>query len=121
LGIISPRPLKRWISTLERGGRACDDALSRSPRLVGGPPGLLAGVDAVERRLGQVDVAAVDQRGQVAVEEGEQQRGDVVAVAVGVHQQDDALVAQRSRVEVLAHAAAQRLHDVGARCSAAPW
>ena len=41
--------------------------------------------------------AVLDERPQVPVEEGQQQRGDVVAVAVGVHQQEDLAVAQLGR------------------------
>ena len=44
---------------------------------------------AVERRLGDEEVAALDQVLEVAVEEGEQQRADVRAVDVGVGHQDD--------------------------------
>ena len=58
---------------------------------------LLADVDAVERRQREVHVAAADQLRQVPVEEREQQRRDVVAVAVGVHQEQDLAVAQLAR------------------------
>ena len=47
------------------------------------------------------------------VEEREQQRGDVVPVAVGVHQQEHLPVAQPGRIEVLAHPAPERARDVG--------
>ena len=62
--------------------------------VVAGPVRLLADVDAVQRRLGDVDVPLADQLRHVAEEEVEQQRRDVVAVGVGVHQQDDLAVAQ---------------------------
>ena len=71
-------------------------------RVVGRPVGLLADVDAVERRHGDEDPAAADELGQVPVEEREQQRRDVVAVGVGVGEQDDALVAQACEVEARA-------------------
>ena len=53
-------------------------------------------------------MARRDQRLQVAVEERQQQRGDVVAVGVGVHQQEDLAVAQLADVELVADAAAER-------------
>ena len=66
-------------------------------RIVERPVRLLADVDAIERRLREEDLAARDELRQVAVEEREQQRGDVVAVRVGVGQDDDPAVAQASR------------------------
>ena len=69
--------------------------------------------DLVERRAGEVDAAGVEQAGQVAVEEGQEQRGDVVAVAVGVGQEDDLAVAEAGRVEVLVDAAAEGADEVG--------
>jgi hypothetical protein len=66
-------------------------------------------LDLVQRRLGDVDVAALDQLGHLAVEEGEQQGADVGAVDVGVGHQDDAVVAQLlGLVVVLADAGAER-------------
>src|ERR1700704_5588380 len=65
LAILSPSPLKRPISTL-----------------------------AVARRHRQVEMAIVDQLRRLAVEEGDQQRGDVRAVDVGVGHDDDLFVAQ---------------------------
>jgi hypothetical protein len=61
----------------------------------------LAGLDLVQRRLGDVDVAALHQLGHLAVEEGQQQRADVRAVHVGVGHDDDAVVAQLGDVEVV--------------------
>ena len=60
-------------------GQPRDDAVAVA--LVERPEGLLAVVDAEERRLRQVDEAPGDERLQVAVEERQQQRRDVVAVA----------------------------------------
>ena len=54
----------------------------------------LALLDPVQRRLRDVDVAALDQLRHVAEEEREQQRADVRAVHVGVGHQDDLAVAQ---------------------------
>ena len=54
-------------------------------------------LDAEERGLGDVDVAALDELGHVAEEEGEQQGADVRAVDVGVGHQDELAVAQLAR------------------------
>src|SRR5207253_2297151 len=65
-----------------------------------------------EGRLREVDVASPEQAGQVPVEEREEQRRDVLTVAVGVHQEEDAAVAQLRLVEVFPEPAAERAHDV---------
>ena len=65
---------------------------------------LVADLDAVERRHGDVDVAALDQLLHLAVEEREDQRADVRAVDVGVGHHDHAVVAQLLEVELLADA-----------------
>ena len=52
-----------------------------------GPVHGLAHVDAVERRLGDKDVPVFDQVRDVPEKEGEQQRADMVAVHVRVHEQ----------------------------------
>ena len=62
---------------------------------------------AVERRLGDVEMAFVDQGGHVAEEEGQQQRADVAAVHIGIRHDDDAPVTQASQVEVIADAGAE--------------
>ena len=69
--------------------------------------GLLAVVDAEQRRLRQVDKAALDEGTQVPVKEGQKQGRDVMAVRVGVHHEDDLVVAKALDVELLAHAASQ--------------
>ena len=72
---------------------------------------VLAVLDLVERRLGDVDVTALDQLRHLAVEEGQQQRPDVAAVDVRIGHDDDAVVAQLLDLEVVAaHAGA----DAGA-------
>ena len=81
--------------------------------VVAGPVRLLADVDAVQRRLGDVDVPLADQLGHVAEEERQQQRRDVMAVGVGVHEQDDLAVAQAVDVELLAGAGADGGDQVG--------
>ena len=74
----------------------------------------LALLDAIQRRLRDVHVAALDQLLHVAEEEREQQGADVRAVHVGVGHQDDLAVAQLGGIEiVLADAGAQR-RDHGA-------
>ena len=81
-------------------------AAQRVALLVGVDPALLlARLDAVERRLGDVEVAVDDQLLHVAEEEGQQQRADVRAVHVGVGHDDDAVVAQLRDVELIADAA----------------
>ena len=80
--------------------------------LIQRPIRFFAHVDAEERRLRDVDIALVDERAHVAVKERQQERGDVVPVRVGVHQQDDLVVAQLRHVEVLAEPAAERVDDV---------
>ena len=73
---------------------------------------VLAVLDLVQRRLRDVDVAALDQLGHLAVEEGQQQGADVGAVHVRVGHDDDAVVAELVGVEVVtAHA----LADAGAQ------
>ena len=68
-----------------------------------------AALGAEERRLRDVDVAAIDQLRHLAVEERQQQRADVRAVHVGVGHDDDAVVPELVDVEVLgADAAAER-------------
>ena len=57
---------------------------------------LLADVDAIERRLRQEDAAGGDQLRHVPVDERQQQRRDVMAVGVGVGEDDDLAVAQRA-------------------------
>ena len=59
-------------------------------------------VDLVERRLGDVEVAALDQLRHLPVEEGQQQRADMRAVDVGVGHDDDLVVAQLVGVELVA-------------------
>ncbi len=68
--------------------------------------------DLVERRLGDQQVAVLDQFGHLAVEEGQQQRADVRAVDVGVGHDHDLVIAQLGEVEFLAaDAGAERLDD----------
>ena len=63
---------------------------------------LLAALDLVERRLGDIDVATLDEQRQLTVEECQQQRADVRTVHVSVRHQDDAVVAQFLDVEFVA-------------------
>ena len=114
LGIISPSPLKRVISGVARPGPGFavlgDDRVALG--IVERPVRLLADVDPVKRRLRQVDLAVGNQLRQMPIDERQQQGGDVVAVRVGIGQQDDLAVAQPGQVEVLAQAASQRGDEV---------
>ena len=74
--------------------------------------GLAALADAVERRLGQEEVAVLDQLWHLAIEEGHQQRGDVGAVDVGIGHDDDAFVAQSVIAVARTGTAAQGLYQV---------
>ncbi len=51
-------------------------------------------LDAIERRLGDVDMSLFDQAGKVAQEQGQQQGLDVAAIDIGVGHDDDLAVAQ---------------------------
>ena len=81
--------------------------------VVAGVEGLGAGGQAVERGLGEEQMAAADELGHFLEEEGHQQGRDVGAVDVGVGHDDDPLVAQRILVELVAGAAAEREGQVG--------
>ena len=65
-------------------------------------------LQAEDRRLGDVDVAEVDELGHIAVEERQQEAADVRAVDVGIGHDDDAMVAGLLGVEVLADVGADR-------------
>src|SRR3546814_11625667 len=56
----------------------------------------------LERRLGNVEMAALDQLRHLPEEEGEQERADVAAVHIGVGHDDDLVVAQLIDVELVA-------------------
>ncbi len=72
----------------------------------------LAALDAIERRLRDVDVLLFDQLAHVAEEKREQQRANVAAVHVRVGHQDHFVIAQLAGVEiVLADAGAERGDD----------
>ncbi len=62
----------------------------------------LAAFRPVERRLGDVEIALLDQLGHLAVEEGQEERADMAAVDVGVGHDDDLVVARLVDLEVLA-------------------
>ena len=55
--------------------------------------------EAVQGRLGDVEVAAFHQRGELPVEEGEQQGADMGPVHVGISHDDDLVVAQGLHVD----------------------
>ena len=62
----------------------------------------LAARDFVQRRLRDVEIAALDQLRHLAEEEGQQQRADMGAVDVGVGHDHDLVVAQLADVEFVA-------------------
>ena len=68
----------------------------------------LAARHFVERRLRDVEMAALDDLRHLPVEEGQQQGADMGAVHVGVRHDDDLVVAQLLDVELLADAGAER-------------
>src|SRR5215207_937108 len=68
----------------------------------------LAVLQLVERRLGDVDVAGLDQLRHLPVEEGEHQRSDVRAVDVRVRHQDHLVVARLPEVELVVDAGPDR-------------
>ena len=68
-----------------------------------------AALGAIERRLRDVDVPAVDERRHLPIEERQQERPDVRAVHVGVGHDDDAVIPELLDVEVFdADAAPER-------------
>ena len=62
--------------------------------VVGGPEGLFANVDAIQGGDRDAHAPIGDQARHVAIEEGQQQRGDVMSVGIGIGQQNDSIVAQ---------------------------
>ena len=69
---------------------------------------LLLALHLVERRLGEVHVALLNQLRHLAVEEREEERADVGAVHVGIGHDDDLVVADLRDVPLLREAAADR-------------
>ena len=61
----------------------------------------------VQRRLREEDVTVLDQRSHEPEQQRQQQRGDVLAVDVGVGHQHDLVVAQLGEVEVVVDAGAE--------------
>src|SRR5690606_3684357 len=59
-----------------------------------------ADLDLVQRRLRNVDVAALDQLRHLTIEQRQQQRADVRTVHVRVSHDDDAVIAQLVDIEV---------------------
>ena len=85
--------MKRLISTLPLPLKtSCDQLVAMG--VVAGIDGLGALRQPVERRHGEIEMAALDQLRHLPVEEGDQQRGDMGAVDVGVGHDDDLVVAQ---------------------------
>jgi uncharacterized protein YunC (DUF1805 family) len=57
---------------------------------------------AIKRRLRDVEVAALDELGHLAVEEGQEQGANVAAVHIGIGHDDDLVIAQFFDIELLA-------------------
>ncbi|MNJ11609.1 hypothetical protein D3C77_57880 [compost metagenome] len=75
---------------------------------------LLALLDLVERRLGDEDVATLDDLRHLTVEEGQQQGSDVRTIDVRIRHDDDVVVTQLVRVVLVATYAAAQCRDQGA-------
>ena len=56
----------------------------------------------VERRLGNIEMAALDHLRHLPIEEGEEERADMCAIDVGVRHDDDLVVAQLVDIEIVA-------------------
>ena len=78
---------------------------------------LLAELDLVQRRLADIDVAALDQFGHLPVKEGQKQRADVRAIHIRVRHDDDAVIAQLVRIELVAADTAAQRRDQGSDLS----
>ncbi len=70
-----------------------------------------APLELVQRRLGEEDVAVLDDRAHEPEQQRQQQRADVLAVDVGVGHQHDLVVAQPVDVELLLHPGAEGADD----------
>ena len=75
----------------------------------------LTGLDLVQRRLGNVNMAPLHELGHLTVKKSEQQRADVGAVNVGVGHDDDAVITQLGDIEVIVAGAAAGLANAGAQ------
>src|SRR5262249_35266957 len=72
---------------------------------------LLLSRDLIERRLGDVNSAGLDQLLHVAEEKRQKQSPDMRSVDVGICHNDDLAVAALFEIEILPKAAAQRADD----------
>ena len=72
---------------------------------------LLAAFYFVQRRLGNIDEAAVNERSEVAKEEREKKRSDVRAVHIRIGRDDDFVIAQFTHIKTLRDAGAERNHE----------
>ena len=69
-------------------------------------------IDAIERRLPEIDAAGFNERSHVTIEKSEQKRRDVAPVAVGVGEENDLVVAQMVERTILADGAAEGVCDI---------
>ena len=82
---------------------------------------LLANLEFVQRRHGEVNMACVNQRAHVAEEEREEKRLDVRAVHISIGHDDDFVVAELFNLEFRADASTDSVHPPGSgflRCRA---
>ena len=68
---------------------------------------LCANLNPVQRRLSEIQFSVGDQIPHVSEEEGQQQRADVISVAISIHHQDDLVVAQEVNIKLGAESGAQ--------------
>ena len=59
---------------------------------------------AIERRLGDIEVPALDNGGHVAEKERQQQRADVLTVNIGIGHANDTVIAELALVQLVANA-----------------
>src|SRR5262249_3061686 len=81
--------------------------------IVTAPQRVFADVDSVQGRLRDIDMTLANEIGHVSEEERQEKCRDMIAVGVGVHQQDDFAVAQSGQIELLARPGSDRGHEVG--------
>src|SRR5439155_11668533 len=73
----------------------------------------IAALQPIKRRLGDVEIALLDQLPHLAEEERQQQGADMAAVDIGIGHDDDAVIARLFRFEILAADAGAKRLDQG--------
>src|SRR6478672_10826722 len=82
-------------------------------RIVERPVRFLADIDSIKRWLREKHASILDELREMTIDEREQKRGDVIAVRVGVGEDDDLAVAELVDFEVLTKPAAERGDEIG--------